>query len=978
MNLMQSGGADDFPGSQMPSRRRRIPLGYILLGLVLFGIGFFGATIWLNWTILEHMYSVKANLDWFSINFYGGLTFVVAAILALFFVNPQGKKSDLFEAGNALMGLQYRVNPYMSGGGYRGDGSPKRIRPMYIRPSWLLWGFWQLLKVVILFAIFATSNGFPLLGNITIVLDMATKGYGSWAAVGRVMSLPLFPASGQQLIGLIPTMEIQYQLISYFVTVLFVVIALRFFLKFVRDVVIRAGDKWIRNIFVSLAAIVAIVFINIPYWGMDVTIPYEFGAVGTVLLAFIILAVFFQVKATRETIPLAERRRAGVVAATLIIVALLVLNIGAFTFYRLNWNNNWIAYEWTPLTQKQITVTKWTAGIQNLTDSSIANLPTGNASKTLSLIRQWDSTSSLTQSKNRIGVNWLQTVDQPEIVYVYDHEYWAIPTTFNYPDASNWIATHLIYTHSSRIIMIDSHTGQVVNVTQAFRLPSQPLMYYGEDANASPGFSNDVYVGVQGSAGEIEGVSYLGINSDQPDYQLCGAQRSVWFLEQGQFGYALSPPQDCIDMLHLRNVFDRVQNVLISGLTEDSSTYLVTDSANGGSSLYFAIQVYIDYPLHTGFSAIPAGPAAGSQPYLRFFGVVLVNIQNGDMQGYTVAQPDGFLASFYKEYYPTWQAPPAWLQSQLRYPEQLLGNSQYTGQLDADFILHVNQSTAFRSGSDFFERPSNTQVLYIPYVIGNNVSFTAVQLVEFFQSSGKNLAGLYVTYGGDQLGQMYLYQANATISGGTQVPLLGPTAAITAFNTDNQTKTQETLTGAISGNILLYPVEGQLYYFIPAYIYQQSGSGSSVVTTNPFIDVISAQTSTPKVRFINTGSSQDLTYGFSGVTAVSNSTGRQTYIESLFKSQGLALQNISAAPNVVFVNYLGLGNYTNDLENQTATTFINHFINDYAKNSSVIGPGIAFNRMFSWIGDPGVMDYGFVVSDQGVTELYYISVQVGT
>src|SRR5207245_1275156 len=146
----------------------------------------------------------------------------------------------------------------------------------------------------------------------------------------------------------IPTLEIQYQIISYFLAVLLIVVAIRFFLKFVRDAVIRAGDKWIRNIFISLSAILAIILLNVPYWGMDITIAYEFGTIGTVLLAFVVLSIFFHVKSTRETIPLAERRRAGVVAATIFIVVLLLLNIGAYTYFRLNWNNNWISYEWQP------------------------------------------------------------------------------------------------------------------------------------------------------------------------------------------------------------------------------------------------------------------------------------------------------------------------------------------------------------------------------------------------------------------------------------------------------------------------------------------------------------------------------------------------------------------------------------------------------------------------------------------------------
>ncbi len=119
------------------------------------------------------MYSQKAGLDWFGINFYGGLTFLVAAVLALFFINPFPRRSDLFESFNALIGLQDRQAPY---GGYSSGMPPRRVRPMYIRPSKLLWGFWQFFKWLILFGIFTLYNGFPGFGNLTVVIDMALKG----------------------------------------------------------------------------------------------------------------------------------------------------------------------------------------------------------------------------------------------------------------------------------------------------------------------------------------------------------------------------------------------------------------------------------------------------------------------------------------------------------------------------------------------------------------------------------------------------------------------------------------------------------------------------------------------------------------------------------------------------------------------------------------------------------------------------------
>ena len=838
---------------------------------------------------------------------------------------------------------------------------------MYIRPSGLLWGFWQLLKWSVLFGIFTLSNGFPGFGNLSMEIDMALKGYGSWNLVPRIAELPLNPASSSGIISLVPTMEIQYQILVYILEVILVVVALRFFLKFVRDVVIRAGDKWLRNIFAVLSSIAFAVFLGVPYWAMNVTIPYEWGAVVTLLATFVGLTIFFQLRSSKETVPLAQRRRTGVIVAAIVIVGLLAINLGAITYYNLNFNNNYTNYLWTPQISKQVAVSSWATGINNITQANITSIPQGNASITLSLIRNWDTSSSETQSKNQLGVNYLQ-LNTPSIVYVHGQEYWVSTTTFSYPNPNDWRAVHLVYTHSSKIIVMNTHTGDFVPVTQAFDIPSQPLMYYGVDNPTSRGFANDVYVGVKGLS-EIENVTYSGA----PDYTLCGAQRSLWFLEQGQLGFAFSPPQNCIAMLHDRAVFQRVSNILITGLTADSSTYLVTD----GTNLYFAIQIYIDYPLHSGFTNVPGTPI---QNYMRFFGVVLVNIANGQMQGYALPGQDNFLQSFYKQYYPSWGAVPSWLQSQLRYPDQLLGNQQNPyGQLDANFVDYVGsaQSDAsnFVSGGYFYTRPNATEVLYIPWVTGNSVSFSAVQLVEYASSTGRNLAGLYVVYGGDQLGQMYLYQTN-TVSGVNGTALLGPSAALSAFNTDAATKTQLTLTGATPGNILLYPVNKQLYYFIPAYISQSAGTG--VVEKNPFVDVIAAENASAPVRLVSTNSSEINTYGFSGIGPIfSNVTTRTQWVDSLFTSNGVSLSN-GTISNANIVNYLGSTTFQTTAQNDSTTAFVNNFINSYVLNKTVTNGSIAFNSVFYWSPSAGTINFGFVVSSLGVTKMYYISVVVGT
>src|SRR5579875_359639 len=49
---------------------------------------FYALNVWLNWTVFQYMYSIKAGINWASTVFYHGYTFVVAAILALLVINP--------------------------------------------------------------------------------------------------------------------------------------------------------------------------------------------------------------------------------------------------------------------------------------------------------------------------------------------------------------------------------------------------------------------------------------------------------------------------------------------------------------------------------------------------------------------------------------------------------------------------------------------------------------------------------------------------------------------------------------------------------------------------------------------------------------------------------------------------------------------------------------------------------------------------
>ena len=906
-----------------PPFTRRITIIFLLVVFLL--VAFYGLYVWLDWRILQTMYQKKAGIDWFDTVFYHNYTFIVAALLSLIVLNPRPGRSDLWEAYGAAQSML---------GGLTG------FREHVVLPTFGLgkvgWAFWQFLKWVLAFLYIMPNNGLPIFGNLTIAASMAAKGVGDWTKLFRVLLLPIMPASGPELIALTPTMEVQYRLFFYVASAVAIVIALRMLLKFIRDFATVRRESWLRDIFLGFAFIVLIVLFEAPYWRMDVRTPYEYAIAAALVICFLFVGVAFQVRGVGTTLALARRRRLLVTVLGVLLLVILLGNALIVTGFTVNWNNNWIEYEWQPLTAKQIAVTRWAAGIDPFKYQSLSAIPSGNASRTLSVVRQWDQEAAITKMKNQIGVNWMKLADS-DVIYYGGREYWVAPTTVLYP-SSDWISRRLIYTHASKVICLDSHNGEYVPVSNVFGLKAEPPIYYGE------GFRETVYVQVKGFR-EVEEISY----SKDADYALSGWQRMLWFLAEGQLGFAFSSPQDEIKMLYKRDILTRIQSILIYGLALDEDVYLVSD----GQSIYYAAQVLIDYPLQSGFSA---------STYQRLFGYVLVNVEDGRLQGYVVAKSDGFLVDFYKDYYPNWTSPPSWLVPQLRYSEQLLGMHDYSGQLDIDFKFHVADPFVWRAGSAFFERPPATLVHYILLLSDEDVRFVGIQLVEFRASAGKNLAGLYVAYGGPGLGEVVLYGVGNV----TMTQLIGPSAALQALETDDYVRTQLTLlTNRRLGNILLYSIAGKLYYFIPVYIVTQEAT--AVITKMAFVVAIDALTGAK----VATGSdAAQAYYALVGgkppvVTGYEN---RLTNIRTYLEAKKLAPINVTkiTANAEIEVDKI---NYLDETQWQQTTRAIDSFLKEYVSKTGA-------TEVYTWNQDPNSMNLGVLVFQGGIVRLYYMTIRV--
>ncbi len=317
-----------------------------------------------------------------------------------------------------------------------------------------------------------------------------------------------------------------------------------------------------------------------------------------------------------------------------------------------------------------------------------------------------------------------------------------------------------------------------------------------------------------------------------------------------------------------------------------------------------------------------------------------------------------FLTHFYQNYYSSWTSAPAWLVPQIRYPEQLLGTPTVPGQLDYDFIYHVSDPFVFRSGVQFYERPANNTVQYIPFAVGTQSYFVGIQLVNYLGAVSKNLAGMYVAYGGDKLGQIALYQ-NPSAS----TPIIGPSAAENALNTNVQVREQLTLLpNNRTGSYLLYSVGGQLTYFVA--VYTNPGT-AGVVTQLAFMTAVNPNTGVVAVGPNAVAAFDNL--GSSGTTTTSTVTKGALIddIAGLFKSQGYTLLNVTSVNPTLCVIVVTVSLSRNGA-NQT--------VNEVQSLLQNYGPNSVAKTVYEWTDSSGNTNFGVLqVPAQGVTELYYVT-----
>lgn len=473
-------------------------------------------------------------------------------------------------------------------------------------------------------------------------------------------------------------------------------------------------------------------------------------------------------------------------------------------------DRNWHAWIWDSRLKTTIDLTRKAAGIENINQSTTANLISlmNDSQQTLSHIRQFDYGASRLKMQAKIGSNWEVLADS-DIVFLpglggENEEFWIAPRSISPTKADSlWIDVHYTYSHSRGFVALRAATGTELTeleINNYMGVNSDYPVYFGES------FDNGYFLmdaGIGTSYEEIDNATYSG----DPDVTLRGL---LGWLYIDDFGFKSFGETRLVVK---RNIRTRVGDMLLKNLEVGDDPYIVFNKSV--NKTYYVVDILLRYPK---FSYMESD-------LLRWMGFCLVDVQTGDME--LIGNPNldltGFrFAEIYRQKY-DWKdlsdAEYNWLVPQLKYPEDL-----FEDQIEIDYTYHVDEPTEWRSEQDFFERPGETDLHHVMYDLGKGNEFVGMNIVEIQAAPGKNLAGMYLNrYAStdlDNLGGAIFYRTTEA-----EGIFIGTSTALEYFR-NAATQNLTLIQNQRFGNFLLYPFEGSLWYVIP--VYSQTTSSATL------------------------------------------------------------------------------------------------------------------------------------------------------
>ncbi len=618
-----------------------------------------------------------------------------------------------------------------------------------------------------------------------------------------------------------------------------------------------------------------------------------------------------------------------------------------------------------PYTQQQITLNRYLGELDKIKitndDVKLSSVSPNNIKSyieqnrdVLDSVRIWDWEAAFAKLKPEIGLIPYITFGDNDILRFNNTLYWTasmkpvVPSTVSLEN--RWYNEHLVYTHvPDGFLTLEATTGQSVETADIF---AQRSIYYGEG-----GLFRETWSAFPtnrgGTSAEINNALYSGTGGITLSPPLS------WVFEPN---FLLSYPSTSVHVMRYKDVYDRMETLypyfLYDLFGQKLDIYPVTD----GKDTYWLVPLIIGFDTHS-------VPWSMGNPYLRLVGFALVDTYDGDIT--LLKHGDDYFAKILESQYGDQFSPiPSWLTEQIRYPQEL-----FTWKTEMFNIYHVTDTETFIQANTFFEIPDKLDAYYIEAKPPgfDTTKFLGLLSLELRDSKGKNLSG-YMIVENDlpTLGDMHFYQVplNSTTK------LIGPTAVREALEKDNDFAQLKTLlrTPRIGDNIL-YRVGEHDVYFIPVYT---AGSGEGVVAQLGTIAAVGAAFNGE--YYVGLGNTQQEAFEaylqkLAGVIPTSSSKSdpgfdkdtRLAKVKSVFEEKGLEIITPTSLSIPLSFKEGEVSLFSNaDVE--ATDKLLDKFLNDFVLQKT--------KRVVMWQ-DEDTINFGTIITVEGVPELHYIAIEVG-
>ena len=893
--------------------------------------------------------------------FYTFISTVILSAIALVRINVVGRSSIFWYVVNTGIGLIGRGNQPLANN--VPNFKEHRLSPVQFT-------VWQITKILLFGAFFANIMfGFAIIsfieGNTLGIenlptlfsLPFVTPETDPSYATSNV--IPMIPA----LIVLIPPLlaAIGIRLVLY-VGVHRIVHVITSFLKDSTE-----GKPRYLNYVSTIEGMlgIAVLWIGFNFFfteQIDYNTRYIIGGtliVGSALIAF---SVIDRIRARVLT----HMFKRDVYIRIITIIAITVIVLGVIT------GNNIIAdakkIEFLgPYTAQQIGVNRYLGELDNIQenvhDVQLTSVSSNNIenyvdqhSDVLDVIRVWDWEAAFAKLKPEIGLIPYVDFEDNDILRFNNTLYWTASMKPIIPSSvttdNRWYNEHLVYTHvPNAFLTLEATDGQIVDSGKFFQ---QREIYYGEG-----GLFEDTWSGYPNSRGdtsaELGQVSYSGLGG------LDVAPPLSWIFEPN---FLLSFPTESVHIMRYKDVHDRMEALYPYFLYDLFGKELDSLPVTDGENSYWLI------PLIVGFNTGDVPWSVGN-PYLRLVGYALVDSYDGDIQ--LLKTGDDFFSEMFAHQYAERFVPiPVWLEEQIRYPVEL-----FNWKTEMYNIYHVTNAETYIQANEFYEIPRGLETYYVEAKPPGfeQTEFLGLLSLELKGSQGRNLAG-YMIVENDlaRLGDLQFYEVplNSTTK------LIGPTAVREALDRDPEFAQLKTLLrNPRIGDNILYRVGDHDVYFIPVYT---AGAGGVVAQLGTIAAVGAAFNGE---YFVGLGDTQEEAFEqylkkVSGV-ASTVTTADDDYVElvrsdridiirALFEDKGISVAEPTSIQIPLSFSEGELFFFTEN-DRQNAEEFISGFIDDFVTQET--------DRIIMWE-EGNNLNTGTVLVKDGIPEIHYISIEVGT